>query len=233
MLCRFLLIIIALFLTACSSINPPLKSSVQSANNLQAAGLNVQLGVDYLQQGQADLAKPKLLLALQQAPNWPPALNAMAYFLEKTGDSPGAEQYYQQALRINPKEGNANNNYGTFLCRSKRYSEATAHFELAVKDPAYLNAANAYENAGLCAVEAGNLVAAQHYFEQALLQNSTSLQSLLGLAQLAYHRQDYSLAHHYLLSYQKAGGIDPDAQMLADTIAEKLRNNDKLAGGMH
>lgn len=225
---RFVLILLVSFLTACSTTNtqPAITNnanSVLSTNNLPAAGLNVQLGVTYLQQGNPALAKPKLLLALQQAPDWPPALDAMAYYLETTGDSVAAEKYYQQALSISPKDGSANNNYGTFLCRAKRYPEALHTFEQAIADPNYLNAANAYENAGMCATDANNTAAARKYYEHALLLNPNSSIALLGLAKLAYQRQDDSLAQHYLSAYQKTGASDPEALTLADQIATKLR----------
>ena len=56
----------------------------------KAAQLNVQLGLGYLQRQNVERAKTRLLKALEQAPNSPIALDAMAYYLEVTGDQENA-----------------------------------------------------------------------------------------------------------------------------------------------
>jgi len=139
-------VIFCIVITSCSS------SSLKSQE--KAANYNAQLGLAYLQQGDIKLAKTKLLLALQQSPSSTPLiLDSMAYFLEVTGENKLAEAYYLKAIKYFPKNGAAQNNYGVFLCRHKRYKESLHHFSLAVKDNKYLNTAQAYENARLCALK--------------------------------------------------------------------------------
>ncbi len=43
---------------------------MSAAKNTEASKLNVQLGLGYLQQGKRELAKTKLIAALQQAPTY-------------------------------------------------------------------------------------------------------------------------------------------------------------------
>ena len=127
-----------------------LACSPTSENHKTSANYNAQLGLAYLKQGNTQAAKNKLLLALQQSPDDPLILDSMAYFFEITGEIKLADNYYLQAIKRAPKSGAAQNNYGVFLCRHKRYQESLNHFSLAVKDNNYLNTAQAYENAKLC-----------------------------------------------------------------------------------
>jgi type IV pilus assembly protein PilF len=154
-----------LFCLFCLTI---LSCSAISKHNREAANYNAQLGLVYLKQGDIKLAKSKLLLALQQAPSEPLILDSMAYFLEITGEIQRAESYYLQAINHAPKKGAVQNNYGTFLCRHKRYQESLKHFLLAVEDSSYLNTAQAYKNAGLCALKIPNKKLAKEYLQKAL-----------------------------------------------------------------
>lgn len=52
-----------------------------------------------------------------------------------------AEMLYCKAIKLADikNKGAANNNYGTFLFRQKRYNEALKYFLLAANDPNYIN----------------------------------------------------------------------------------------------
>lgn len=145
--------------------------SSANENRQIAADDNVKLGLAYLQQGNTPHAKEKLLMALDEAPNWAVSKDAMAYFLEVTGDKNEAENYYKEAISLSPEDGAALNNYGTFLCRSHRIDEAEKMFLKAATLPNYLNTAEAYENAGLCALTIPDKNKAKYFFEKASKQD--------------------------------------------------------------
>jgi len=157
-------------------------------NNAQlAADDNVQLGLAYLEQDDVARAKGKLLMALQQAPSWYVTQDAMGYFLETTGDNQAAEKYYLQALQAAPKNGAALNNYGVFLCRTKRPLQAEQLFLKAINDPNYLNTAEVYENAGLCALTmpTPDKTKAKYYFTKALQEDPKRSVAQMELSILA------------------------------------------------
>jgi len=191
----FILLSLFYFLSACSTV----KSLSSSANDdderiTQAAKINTQLGIAYLQNNNITRAKQKLLLALDEAPNIPETWYSMAYYLEATGNKPEAEKYYLKALKIAPNRGDAQNNYGTFLCRSGAYQSAVERFLLAVKDPDYLDAADAYENAGLCSLKIPDNKQASQYLQQALLVDPSRTSVIIELAELDYKSGKYHAA---------------------------------------
>ncbi|OGT45426.1 MAG: type IV pilus biogenesis/stability protein PilW [Gammaproteobacteria bacterium RIFCSPHIGHO2_12_FULL_41_20] len=194
------LVILLIQLAACSSTKSP-SIEEDSNRNIKTAKINSQLGITYLEQGNVQRAKQKLLLALSEGPNIPETWYSMAYFYEATGNHQQAKTYYLKAVSIAPHRGDVQNNYGTFLCRSGDYHGAIQRFLLAVKDTNYLNPAAAYENAGLCALKIPDATLASHYFNQALLQDATRPTSLLQLAELNYKKGNYTIAKEKLSQF--------------------------------
>lgn len=158
MLKTITIILLGMLLTACATTKP----------NPEAAGYNTQLALTYLQQGDVETAKSKMLLALQEAPNDPLVLDAMGYFLERIGEPQSAEPYYLKALKIAPESGAVQNNYGTYLCRQKHYRESIQYFLAAAKNINYLHVAEAYKNASLCALKIPDKKLAEKYLHKSL-----------------------------------------------------------------
>ncbi|CAM4429063.1 MAG: hypothetical protein LEGION0398_MBIBDBAK_01320 [Legionellaceae bacterium] len=214
----FLLFCISL-LWGCASI-----TQAQEKSNL-AATYNVELGLGYLQKGNLTRAKAKLLLALNQSPNWPLALDAMGYFLEKTGSPEEAENYYKRAVVLAPKDGKVLNNYGAYLCRQKNKEKAEMYFLAAVKDPNYLTLADAYENAGLCALTIPNESKAMIYFEKALVKNPQQLSSIQELAKLHFKQKNYSQTLKYIDQYLAYSNKNSHMLYLGYCAAFKMKNS--------
>jgi type IV pilus assembly protein PilF len=141
------------------------------ADPITAAKIHAKLGLIYLSQGFYPRAKTELLLAMQEDTNHASSWYSMAYYLEKTGDTKAAGHAYQKALQLEPHSGEAKNNYAAFLCREKSYQAAIVLFLAAAKELSYLNPANAYDNAGLCALKMKDNKSAKKYFDLALLHD--------------------------------------------------------------
>lgn len=202
-------------LAACASVYK--KTDPVTQPNQKAAEYNLQLGIDYLQEGLVEKAQEKLELAEAQAPDWPPLLDGLAYFYETTGQSEKANTYYLRALALAPKGGATNNNYGTYLCREQHYQAAIEHFKIAVADPNYTDAAGALENAGACAALIPNPSLAYHYFKQAFQRDPSRPLPLLKLAEHAYDEHHYRSAEQLLHRYH-ALTAKPTREALEFTI---------------
>lgn len=194
----------------------------QSNKILEAAKINTQLGLAYLRQGNRTRAKSKLLNAMKLAPNSADANAGFAYYLEQAGDTDKADQYYQKAVAFSGNSGAQLNNYGAFLCRNKRYDEASKYFLKAVDDINYINAAGAYENAGLCAEASGNDVKALQYFKKALVQDPRRKPSLVEALQLlTKEHQDKAalelLKHYPELTYEDSGLLKQGIKLAENT----------------
>lgn len=187
----------------------------------ETAKINAQLGIAYLEQRNVQRAKQKLLLALDQGPDIPETWYSMAYFLEATGNKEEANKYYQKSLAIAPERGDAQNNYGTFLCRSGRYQESISHFMQAAKAKDYLDPAAAYENAGICSMKMAAYQQAAGYFNQALLKDPARTLSLLKLAEVDMKLKKYKNAKEMLLQYSLVATPTEEYTRLSEQLAKE------------
>ncbi|WP_058440747.1 type IV pilus biogenesis/stability protein PilW [Legionella brunensis] len=221
-LLRFLPFLSLILLSACQhNIGTKTDQTVQNSQKASAAAYNTQLGMAYLKQGDMPRAKRKLLTALDLAPDSADVNVAMAYYLEKTDNIKQAKLYYHKALSLAPDSGAQLNNYGTFLCRLGKYSEAESYFLRAVKDVRYLYTAAAYENAGLCVAAIPDYAKAKRYFVKALKQDPRRKQSLYELTTIELKQKHAGKALMYLQKYADLSSNDPTLLAMAINSAHQ------------
>ncbi len=166
-------------------------------NDRKAAQINVQLGLSYLKQNNIELAKTKLRRALDDDPESSNVHWANALLHEKLGDIDQAESHYQKAIDINPRDSDAQNNFGAFLCRNGRAEAGLEAFNLAVKNSLYVYSERAYTNAGICLIRAGDQVEAETYFRKSLNANPRYAPGLYQMALLLHEQKRYLGARAY------------------------------------
>lgn len=192
------IILLSSLLVACGTTQGP---STQETKLVSAAKINVQLGMAYLERKDIQRAKQKFILALDEAPQIPETWYSMAYFMESTGNQDAADKYYVKAMAVAPGRGDVLNNYGTYLCRKGNYRDAVNHFIKATQDPKYLQAASAYENAGICALKIPSDDEAMKYFTKAIAEEPQRAASLIELAELNYKQGNYKKSREQLNQY--------------------------------
>lgn len=195
----------------------------------KAAKLNIELGLNYLTQGQISRAKSKLTRAKNLAPELPEVHYSYGYFLEYIGEVDSAAKSYQKAIRLNPKGGNEHNNYGTFLCRQREFRKAEKEFLVAVEDPNYFNTAEAYENAGHCVLQIPDTEKAAEYFEKALRNDPKRAEALIELALINFKEKKLPYALEYHKRYTQIGQPTARSALLGMALAKQTGNKDKEA----
>lgn len=208
----FLSIFLVCILSACGTMKKT--QSDDENQRARTAKINAQLGIAYLERHDVQRAKQKLLLSLSEDSDIPEPWYSMAYFQEATGNKIEANKYYLKAVEIAPGRGDAQNNYGTFLCRAGNYSDAIKHFKLAIADPNYLDPADASENAGLCAMKIPDDQLAMTFFNQALLQDMSRPTSLIKLAEIQYRHKHLAEAKESLQRFSMLSKPTAESQHL-------------------
>jgi type IV pilus assembly protein PilF len=171
------------------------------SQNEKASAVNVQLGIGYLQQNKLELANEKLSKALRQDPNSAPAHNAFAILQDRLLQTEKAEYHYKKATTLDPKNSQAANNYGAFLCRHGRELESEEYFMRALKNPLYGTPEFAYTNAALCLLQVGEAretEKAKEYLRKAIAAKSDFGPALLAMGQLLFDQGEYIDAKRYL-----------------------------------
>ncbi len=113
------------------------------------------------------------------------------------GDKQLAEREYKEALRSEPRNSMAQNNYGTFLFSEERYKDAMQHLKIAANDPSYARRGQAYENLGLTQLKLNEPADAEQSFLRALMLNSAQPRAALELADLYFKAGDFTRSKQY------------------------------------
>jgi type IV pilus assembly protein PilF len=166
-------------------------SAISAPDHSAASRINVQLGINYLRQGDLQTAQQKLERALKEDPDNASAHSAMALLDERLGKAKDAEREYRRAIALSHGAPADLNSYGVFLCSHGRADEGVRDFEEAAGNPLYNTPWAAYTNAGVC-------LQGVHRDADAMAQYEHALQSNPGFADAALHAADLDFSNrHY------------------------------------
>lgn len=198
----------------------------------KASEINVQLGIGYLQQNKLELANEKLLKALRYNPKSASAHNAYAILQDRLLVKDKAAFHYKKATTLDPKDSQAANNYGIFLCRNNKEAESEKYFLRALNNPLYRTPEYAYTNAALCLLKINRRDEAIVYLTKALAANSNFPIALITMAKIYFDDQNFKGAKLYLDRYHLVA--KPSAKSLwlsirAELELNKNRDVDELA----
>ena len=156
--------------------------------------------------------------------NYAPAHTVLGVLYEQIGEEGLAHEHYREALKITPDDGEVNNNYGAYLCRNGRGSEAYPYFDRALEDPFYTTPTVAMANAGRCGLDAGELDKAEAYLRKSLEYDPQNPDALLPLAAVAFQQQDFFRARAFIQRYESVGPESAESLTLGYRIESELQN---------
>ena len=202
---KIITIIIIMFalsaLTACGGYNKNRQNEINDRK--EAANINVQLASGYMKRGQFEVAKEKLLKAIEIDDNYVPAYTTMAVLMNGLGEVDEAKEYYRDALSIDSNNPELLNNYGTFLCQHHELEEAKLQFNKALKNPLYETPEVAHSNLGYCMMKSDNpdYELVEKHLRQALSANPNMRSSLMAMGELGIKTERYLMARAYMQRY--------------------------------
>lgn len=194
----------------------------------QAAIINTELGVAYMQRGANVFAIEKLQRALEQDPRLAMAHNAIAVLYERLGETGLAEEHFKLALKYEPGNSATRTNYGGLLCRQGRTDAALDQFERALADPLYERPELASVNAASCLREhGGDPDAVEAHLRNALRINPLLPKALIEMAELMAQRGDHLRTRAYVQRYHAVAS--PGQRSLRLGMAAELALGDRAA----
>ncbi len=203
--------------------------STRQYNHSEIALTNLKLGISYMQEGQYEKALEKLNRAREAKPDYPPTYNALGVLYQTLGVDDVAEDNFKMAIKLNPKDSSALNNYGLFLCQSQRFEEADEIFLRAVNNPLYTTPELAYNNAGTCAFNNGQIELAEYYFKEALKRDPGIGPTLIQMSKLSYGQGNYMPARGFLKRYLESNKPSAKSLWLGIMIERELGDKDAVS----
>lgn len=174
----------------------------QQSNNAEISRINTQLGMDYLRKGDFELAREKLIKAVDHDSGNAEAHGALGLLYANTGELAKARKHYQKSLDVRPDDPNVLNNYGVMLCGQGEYEKADLQFRRAAQSTRYSTPEVALANAGICARKLPDDAKAEAYLREAIKLNPNFADALGSMALLYADQSRYLNARAFLQRYE-------------------------------
>jgi type IV pilus assembly protein PilF len=216
-------LLVAGLLAGCSGSAPEEKNAQPEVGQTR-----LQLGLEYLKQGDLNAARQNLEKAADAAPQDYRTQLGMALYEQQIGENVAAEQRYQQALKLAPGNGTVLNNYGAFLCSLGQYVPAQQQFSAAAVAPDYGQVADSLENAGYCFLKAGQNDEARTLLTRALKVDPDKGTPLLVEAEKQFGEGKRAQSQLLLDSYQHVLPASADSLWLQIRFAALAGRQDSV-----
>lgn len=217
-------LLLGLLLAGCGS--SPTRDNVDPK---QAAEANAELGLQYMLNGQYEVAMEKLKRALDFNSSNVNANHYMAELYNRLGRFDDAEKYYRRAISEADRDSGLNNNYGVFLCGRKKYDAAEEQFLKALEDPVYHGRIDTMENIGLCLLEKPDVKQGEEYLRKTLAADPHRPKSLLAMARINFNQGNYMPTRAYLQRYLEVAPHTPETLWLGIRTERILGDKNALA----
>jgi type IV pilus assembly protein PilF len=194
-------------LTACSSTttttstNAPqaeAPSAPEPASPERRAQVRMELAAAYFARGQNQTALEELKLALAAKPDFQEAYNLRGLIYGALGEPKLADESFQRALQLNPRDGGTMHNYGWLLCQQSRFEDADAQFKAALALPQYRDQSRTLLAQGVCLARAGRWQEAERVITRAYEIEPTNPTIAFNLSDVLYRRAEYERARFYI-----------------------------------
>ncbi len=191
----------------------------------KSAESNTSLGLEYMNRGQLEVALGKLKKAVVDDPGYAPGHTVLAVLYERIGELELAGKHYQSAYKADPANGDVNNNYGVYLCKTKNANSATRHFLKALEDPFYRSPAVALTNAGSCALSQNKIAEANDYSRRALQYDPKFPDALVTMARLSFMEKNYLRSRAFMQRYEVSSNHTAGTLLLGFQLESALQDD--------
>jgi len=227
--CGALLLGLALLLGGCAA--PPtgadgeIRTDSDQSSAERRARVRLELASAYFARGQPTTALDEIKLALAAKPNLAEAFNLRGLVYASLGELPLAEQSFQRALQLAPRDGDTLHNYGWFLCQQRRFDDAEAQFNAALAAPQYADGPRTLMARGVCQARAGRWAEAERHLSRAFELDPANPAIAFAFAEVLYQRGDYERARFYVRRINsQAEQSNAQTLWLAARIERRLGN---------
>lgn len=193
---------LALLFGGCATVPAGGEAEVRTESDQSSAErrarVRLELAAAYFGRGQATIALDEIKLALAAKPDLADAFNLRGLVYASLGELQLAEQSFQRALQLAPRDGNTLHNYGWYLCQQRRFDDAERQFNAALAAPQYAEGARTLMARGVCLARAGRWAEAEGQLSRAFEFDPANPAIAFALAEVLYQRGEHERARFYV-----------------------------------
>lgn len=193
------------------------------------ARTRLELASGYFEQGQTTVALDEVKQAIQIDPTFAAAYNLRGLIYTRLRDMPLAEESFQQALRLDSRDGDIWHNLGWMYCQDGRYPASFDAFRRALDTPGYPSVARSWMALGVCQARAGQAEPAERSLARAFELEPGNPITMYNLALLLHQRGDSERARFYIRRLNNSELANAESLWLGIKIENRLQNREAAA----
>lgn len=192
------------------------------------ARLRIELASGYFEQGQTTVALDEIKQSLAADPAYGPAYVLRGLVYMRMNDNRLAEDSFQRALQINPRDPDALHNYGWFVCNQERYPESLQLFSQALASPVYGGKSKTLMLQGTCQTRMGQMPEAEGSFARAYELDPGNPFVGFNLANLQFQRGEYTKSQFVIRRINNSELANAETLWLGIKIERRLGNTEAV-----
>jgi type IV pilus assembly protein PilF len=173
-------------------------SEADKGNPERRARARLELASLYLSRGQAEEALGDVNSAIAAKPDMAEAYGLRGLIYGALGQMPQADESFQRALQLSPRDADTLHNYAWFLCQQKRFAEADTQFNAAVAQPQYRDVVRSLLAQGVCQARAGKWPEAERTLSRSYELDPGNPATAYNLSDVLLRRGDLERARFYV-----------------------------------
>jgi len=212
-----------------TTVANPSSSEMRTASDQtdadRRAAVRMELAALHYGRGQYETALDEIKLALQAKPDLGAAYSLRGLIYASMGEEALANESFDRALRINPRDADAMHNRAWFLCQRNQFDEADRLFDQALAMPQYRESQRSLLAQGVCNAKAGKLDEAERKLARAYELDPTNPTTAMNLSEVLYRRGEYERARFYIRRVNQREELSsPQSLWLALKIEHRIGN---------
>jgi len=192
------------------------------------ARIRLELAIGYFEQGKAEIALDEIKQAIAIDPTYSDAFSLRGLIYMRLNDLTFAEESFNKALSLKPRDSNVLHNLGWLKCQQGRYPQALQIFAQALANPLYGERAKTLMIQGLCQVRAGDLSEAEVSLRKSYEFDAGNPVTGFNLANVLYQKKEDEKAQFYIRRLNNTDLANAETLWLGIKIERRLANSEAM-----
>jgi type IV pilus assembly protein PilF len=184
--------------TAPGSGDREIRTASDHSDGEKRARVRLELAGLYFGRGQSTTALDEIKKALAAKPDLAEAYSLRGLVYGSMGELKLAEESFQRAQQLAPRDGDNMHNLGWFLCQQKRYAEADAQFSNAMAQSQYRDTVRTLFAQGVCQARAGRWQEAERTLSRSYELDPANPATAYNLSDVLLQRGELERARFYI-----------------------------------
>ena len=210
--------------TGATAVHGDIITESDESAERKRARIRVELAMGYLEQGKSTIALDEIKQAILIDPSYSDAFSLRGLIYMRLNDFGIAEESFNKALSLKPRDGNVLHNLAWLQCQVGRYAQSSATFTQALANPMYRERAKTHMAQGLCQIKAGQLSEAEASLLKSYEYDAGNPVTGFNLASVLYQRKDFVRAQFYIRRLNNTDLANAETLWLGVKIERRMAN---------